>query len=969
MGVPTKTSLTRRGFMKLAAVSGAAVSLLSASSPLVASAEEPAAEESSVQRIRSCCRSCGKMECGVWVTVENGRVVRIEGDDSAPVSRGNSCTKSQAAIQMAYHPDRLRYPMKRTTPKGEQPNWERITWKEAWETTAKKSDELIEKYGQTTLMETQGTSRIWAGSRAFNLFMGTGERMQFGAGQICKGPRMLVNCLTEFFGAYWKATTDVLPGVVNSVYVQWGTACEWSNYDSSARTIVDTAMWADTHILVDPRLAPLGKEADIWLPLRPGTDGALALCWTKLVIDNELYDDLFVKRWTNAPFLVCEDIEPTGSDLVNEHMDKTDIRTRLLKESDITEGGSTDRYMVWDNISDGLIWFDAKACEWQDEGVVYATTGQEICGGWLPDPTEFNPARDPALYGTFTVTLKDGREVSVRPVWEYYYERCQDYTPERTGEICDLDPAAIEKACLEWATRKNPGFANGSIHFQLATDQCGNAHQTSRTLTLLNDIVGSLDTPGNGRGVTRGKARVTFQALASNPTTPKYRNNFEANAYHPDAEKFPLNRWYNQWTDAATLVDTMISGDPFPVKLGVSVTGNFMNMANTTKNWEAFKQLEFYMVMDLWHVPQSDLADILLPSAMWLELDSPRISQGPAGYQGATCKAIDPPGEAMPDLMGGMGFAYTKGMDFVSVGEEYPDNEKYLDGCMKSMGMTWKDYKEEFQKNGWWDVKKVSPDEWGTYRRYETGAMHWKGGFGVLPAQDKLPGFFTPTRKVEVWSTITESLLADYFDEKTVRKFVLPDWDEPWKSPVSTPDVYEQYPFVITTGSRNPSYFHSEHRQIPWCRELWTVPRIEMNPADADRLGIKQGDWVWIETPNGKVRQVADLYYGIKPGVVNANHTWWYPETKKVGKGWDLSCINCLVWDHDQDPIQGTSTLRAYLCNVYKATPENSPFGNPVPCDEDGTEIITSVKDPRLKEWLPDYEAERGQGYQFLPSA
>ncbi|MBR3257513.1 MAG: molybdopterin dinucleotide-binding protein, partial [Eggerthellaceae bacterium] len=467
-----------------------------------------------------------------------------------------------------------------------------------------------------------------------------------------------------------------------------------------------------------------------------------------------------------------------------------------------------------------------------------------------------------------------------------------------------------------------------------------------------------------GRGVTRGYAKVTFNPNWSNTKAPKFRNNYEANGYHPDADKFPLNRWYNQWTDAATLVDTMLSDNPYPVKLGVSMTGNFMNQSNASRTWEALKQLDFYFVGDLWHVPQSDLADILVPSAMWLEMDFPRISQGPAGGQGATCKAIDPPGEALTDLMNSQGFAKVCGLPFNSVDKPYFDDwDDYLSTLVKGGKMTWKQYKEEFQKNGWWDVKKVNPTGWGTYRRWEMGYLHWKGGFGVLPDRDKLPGFYTPTRKVEIWSTVTESILAKHFDKDRVYKFVLPDYEEPKKSPVSTPDPYEEYPFVITTGSRNPTYFHSEHRQVPWCRELWTVPRVEINPADAKKLGVKQGDWVWIETPNGKVRETVDLYYGIKPGVVNANHTWWYPELDQVGRGWELSNINNLVDAHDQDPIQGTSTLRAYLCKVYKATPENSPFGNPCPCGIDGQEIITSPKDERLKKWLPDYEYERAKGY------
>ena len=73
-------------------------------------------------------------------------------------------------------------------------------------------------------------------------------------------------------------------------------------------------------------------------------------------------------------------------------------------------------------------------------------------------------------------------------------------------------------------------------------------------------------------------------------------------------------------------------------------------------------------------------------------------------------------------------------------------------------------------------------------------------------------------------------------------------------------------------------YFHSEHRQLPWCRELWPAPRLELNPADAEKLGLKQGEWAWIETAWGKVRQCVDLYHGIAPGWANAEHAWWFPE-------------------------------------------------------------------------------------------
>ena len=133
-----KLNLTRRAFTKLAAVTGAAVAC-TAAAPNAALAEDAgaAARGDDVKRVRTCCRGCGKMECGVWVTVQNGRVVKVEGDQSSFQSSGNCCGKSQSSIQAAYHPDRLHYPMKRTNPKkgvGIDPGGgEEISWDEAYD--------------------------------------------------------------------------------------------------------------------------------------------------------------------------------------------------------------------------------------------------------------------------------------------------------------------------------------------------------------------------------------------------------------------------------------------------------------------------------------------------------------------------------------------------------------------------------------------------------------------------------------------------------------------------------------------------------------------------------------------------------------------------------------------------------------------------------------------------------------------
>lgn len=122
-----KRTMTRRSFAKLSAVTLAAAALSSAvtgcSTLTETDTSEAVAQAGEVKRIRSCCRGCGKMECGVWVTVQDGRVIRTEGDQSSFQSSGNHCSKGQASLQACYHPARIYHPVKRTNPKGEDPGW------------------------------------------------------------------------------------------------------------------------------------------------------------------------------------------------------------------------------------------------------------------------------------------------------------------------------------------------------------------------------------------------------------------------------------------------------------------------------------------------------------------------------------------------------------------------------------------------------------------------------------------------------------------------------------------------------------------------------------------------------------------------------------------------------------------------------------------------------------------------------
>ena len=901
-------NLTRRAFTKLAAVTGAAVAC-TAAAPNAALAEDAgaAARGDDVKRVRTCCRGCGKMECGVWVTVQNGRAVKVEGDQSSFQSSGNCCGKSQSSIQAAYHPDRIYHPMKRTNPKGEDPGWQRITWDEAMQTIGEKFQQIIDRYGGQSIFNMAGTSRQWVyGPYAFYKWLFDTPNAHV-ASEICKGPRRLMGWISSVDGAPWMALRDG-----PRVYVQWGTAPENSNYDDSCRNLVDKMAEADVHICIDPRLSGSGKEADYWLNLKPGTDGALALCWQHIIIEHDLVDWEFVKRWTDASLLVVEDMEPTGGRYIDlsspvqvpplEDLIGTKLKTRLLKESDLKEGGSPHKFYAWNkNANDGaggLVYWDADATQWEgcnhvaptrdQMEVVYKGTSQE---GYLPPLSywELEEAGiDFDLKGTHEIELADGTKHVAKPVWAYLEESVKECTTEWCQEKTGLDPALVEEACLAWATRpEGQTYGNGGIHLNLAPDQVGNCAQTVRAVLHLSYMTGNFDGPAGNRGLTRTpvdeqataapgvnmpqEVKWTLkgmEAITGEPQCPPF--------YLPDvkleptnipdrreilsnmvgAEKFPILPYYNEWADATCIWEACINGDPYPLKGGINESGSFMNMSNATLAWEALSKLDFWVDINMFHHPGTEMADIILPCQHWTELNNIRVSQGASGGIGLTQRAIEPPADTKFDYdinrlifeaLEKQGNPNGTWMSIKGDGPGAYHHDDRLEEWFQAHneksgfdtrypGCKWEhfeDFKEDFQENGWINAKEIEPDRWGTYRRFETGWMRmgkdactaapWSVDDSGQPVNNF--GCPTPNALVEFWSMAFETYCIDMANEFEPGKFdpikeMMPNYEPPASSADGGKIDLEEYPIILTTGRRIPVYFHSEHRQLPWCREL-----------------------------------------------------------------------------------------------------------------------------------------------------
>jgi thiosulfate reductase/polysulfide reductase chain A len=237
---------------------------------------------------RSYCGLCHP-RCGLLLEVEDGKIVGVKGDPEHPITRGRICARGSLMADHVHHPDRINYPLKRKGEKGSG-QWQRITWDQALDEVAEKLGALRDRYGAETLAFTHGTKRTyhWDERRFFNLF---GSPNVCGANNICMCPTQAVEFAT-YGGFCWG---DIMH---TRCVVLWGHGPSRSDPIGLYPMILQAKKNGAKLIVVDPRRIPEAKEADMWLPIRPGTDVALMLGWLRIIMVEDLYDHEFVAKWT-----------------------------------------------------------------------------------------------------------------------------------------------------------------------------------------------------------------------------------------------------------------------------------------------------------------------------------------------------------------------------------------------------------------------------------------------------------------------------------------------------------------------------------------------------------------------------------------------------------------------------------------------------------------------------------------------
>ncbi len=450
--------------------------------------------------------------------------------------------------------------------------------------------------------------------------------------------------------------------------------------------------------------------------------------------------------------------------------------------------------------------------------------------------------------------------------WQPFVERVKEYPLSKVAEITWVPAERIAAAARMYATTKPAG-----IQWGVAIEQQINCADNNRLLMALMGLTGNIDRKGGQVLFKSPKVRNVGQFGAHKMLSAEQKAKRLGGQRFKLAHNFAIMNPKCVW-------DAIIDEQPYPVKMCFFISSNpVMTRANAQEVYRALQKVEFMAVADFFITPTAELADIVLPAATWLEMDYVADFWKRHGYILPRRKVVEI-GECRSDheMLNDLG-------QRVGQGEHWWDDfQDALDYILEPMGITW----DEFKK-----MEYVRAEL--SYEKY------------------KSKGFSTPTGKFELYSTKLEEWGYD----------PLPRYREPVESPVSTPELLREYPFILVTGARSPGYFHTENLQSKWLREQRPEPFIEIHPETAANLGIVEGDWVTIESLRGKVKQRAKLFAGIHPQVLGAQHAWWYPEKKGSGHGWNQSNINVLTDNayRSCDPAMGATSVRTLLCNIRRS--------------------------------------------------
>ena len=435
-------------------------------------------------------------------------------------------------------------------------------------------------------------------------------------------------------------------------------------------------------------------------------------------------------------------------------------------------------------------------------------------------------------------------------------EHVKQYPPQKVEEITWVPASDIKKIAQIFAGAESASIIQGIN----SMDQHINGLQNSRAFSILQVVTGNIDVPG-------GWVAVPFPQLGS---------------LHIKVEEDPIGTaehplFYRLWGRTAPygqamyFADTVLTEKPYPIKALIVTGGNpALTLPDSTKTKQALEKLDFLVVIDLFMTETAEMADILLPACSFMERSG-------VGYVYAVTssmpyiilrkRVIQPLGECWPDWKFWCELGRKMGYEDLF---PWQTDEEVVEHWLKPTGLTIKQLTEQNPEGVFFADKKYDMCQKGEFR--------------------------TPSGKIEIYS---ETLAEHGYDP-------LPVHIEPSQSPVSSPELAQEYPLILTTGTRVQEYTHTQFRNVPRLRQSAPEPIAEVHPDTATEYGIADGDIMAVETRKGEIKIKVRTTEDLLPKVVSIPH------------GWAQANVNLLTELEPRDPVTGYTQLKALLCRIKK---------------------------------------------------
>ncbi|MBF0218153.1 MAG: molybdopterin oxidoreductase family protein [Gammaproteobacteria bacterium] len=853
------------------------------------------------------CYMCA-CRCGIRVTLRDGEVRYIQGNPEHPLNQGVICAKGASGIMKQYSPARLTHPLRRKagSERGSG-EFEIISWDEAFGILEDRLREIRATDPKKLALFT-GRDQMQALTGMFAKQFGTPNYAAHGG--FCS-VNMAAGMIYTIGGSFWEFGGPDLDRA--KLFVMFGTA---EDHHSNPMKIALSKFKRNggRFISINPVRTGYSAIADEWVPIKPGTDGALLLALCHVLIKTGLYDRDFLARYTNAPELVN----------LNSQSDEFGmfVRTEIPEE----EGCFDPQNKLW----------------WDRE---------------LDRPISMQtPGSDPRLLGAFK--LDDG--TPVKPAFALLCERLEQYTPEWASAITNIPTETIVRLAHEmgitardkrielpiawtdvWGNEHDKVCGNPvAFHAMRGLAAHSNGFHTIRTLSILMTLLGTIDRPGG----FRHKAPFP-RPIPPCPKTPTEAADVQPNSplngmplgwpadpddLFVDAEGEPIRidkafSWEYPLSVHGLMHNVITNawrGDPYPIDtLFLFMANMAWNSAMNTdvvrqmlndKDSDGNYKIPFIVVADAFQSETVAFADLVLPDTTYLErydcmsmLDRP-ISEFDGPVDSVRIPVVPPTGECKPfqEVLIELGSRlklpifvnddgqrkYRNYPDFVINFETAPGSGiGFLGGWRGSGGQ--KSLKGEPNPSQWQAYEKNNcvfhyhlPRSYQYMRNWNLGYLQWAQAHGMtryaepinihiysevlqkfrLAAQGKSFGKQPPDR--------LRKRVEKYFDP-------LPFYYEPLEAQLTD---QSRYPLNAIT-QRPMAMYHSWDSQNAWLRQIHTYNFLYLHPKTAQSQGITDGGWMWVESMHGKVRCMARYSEAVEPGTV-----WTWNAIGKASGAWNL---------------------------------------------------------------------------------